>query len=146
MITELLNTPEIVLGMFSTIAGFIMKQQAQKLANSQKLMEIAITKNTNDSKLADAAAKRSSPVLRKIVALIIVIICFGGIIAAAWFKWPVSIIEPVEQKEFLFGLFKWGKSHNIITADGLVFPEWVKFSVIQVVAFLFGTGAAKISN
>jgi len=138
---------ELILGVVSVIGGFIMKLSAQRQADYVELIKLAMRKNaTVSSDLADAAQKRSDPKLRKIIALIIILICFGGIFVVAFIpSIPVTIIEPVAQKSFL-GLFKWGKTYEIITASGLVFPTWVKFSVVSIVGFVFGTGAAKINR
>lgn len=138
---------EVILSLATGLGGFLMKMAAQRQADFVSLVKLGMEKNQQASELADAAAKRSDPVLRKIIALIIIIICFGGILAVAFLpNIPVSIIEPIEQKEFLWGLFRWGKPMTVISASGLVFPEWVKYSIITIISFLFGTGAAKITR
>ena len=138
---------EVVLSLATGIGGFWMKMQAQKQADFVEIAKLGMERNKQSSELADSAAQRSSPFLRKTVAWVVVLVCFGGLLWVAFHPdIPVSIVEPKAQKEFLWGLFRWGKTMEVTVAHGLVFPEWVKFSVISVVSFLFGTGAAKISR
>jgi len=138
---------EVILSLATGIGGFVMKMQAQKQADFISIVKLGMEKNQQSSDLADAAAKRSSPWFRKTVGWFIIAVCFGGLLWVAFQpEIDVSIVEPKAQKEFLWGLFRWGKQMEVTTASGLVFPEWVKFSVISVVSFLFGTGAAKIQK
>lgn len=146
--TMLFGLPvEVLLSLATGIGGFIMKMQAQRQADLVSLVKLGMEKNQQSSDLADAAAKRSSPLLRKLIAIFIILICFGGLLLVAFNpEIPVSIVEPKAQKELFWGLFKWGKQMEVTVAQGLVFPEWVKFSVISIISFLFGTGAAKIKK
>lgn len=135
---------EIILSLATGVGGFLMKMYAQKHADNIELLKLGMRQQKLQSDLADSAAKRSSPILRKIVALIVILICFGGILTVAFFPdVPVSVIEDKPRASFFWGLFEWGKTYQIITANGLVFPPWVKYSVISIISFLFGTGAAK---
>lgn len=138
---------EVILSLVTGIGGFLMKMQAQRQADYVSLIKLGMEKNQQASDLADAAAKRSNPFLRKTIAWFVIIVCFGGLLWVAFHPdIPVSVIEPKPQKEFLWGLFKWGKTMEVTVAHGLVFPEWVKYSVITIISFLFGTGAAKITK
>ena len=104
-------------------------------------------KDSASSGAYDAAARRSSPFLRKAVAVLIITICFGGLLLVSFFPdIPVSIIEQVPQKEIFWGMIKWGKHFEVTTAPGFVFPEWAKYSITSVIGFLFGTGASKASK
>lgn len=138
------NLPiEVFLSMASGVGGFAMKLMAQKHADNIQLLKLGMSQKQQMSDLADAAAKRSSPVLRKIIALIIISICFGGLLIVAFFpNIPVSVIGDPEEHSILWGLISWTKT-EVITAQGLVFPDWVKYSVVSVLSFLFGSGAAK---
>ena len=98
------------------------------------------------SDMADAAAKRSSPWLRKFAAIVVLLVAFVGIFAVAWApNVPVSIVQDAPQKSILWGLVKWGKATEVVVANGFVIADWFKYSVISIVFFLFGTGAAKTS-
>ncbi|VGO14726.1 hypothetical protein PDESU_03295 [Pontiella desulfatans] len=135
---------ELIAGVGSGIIGFLMKGQANQQANTFKLAEQAMKANSHASGLADAAAKRSSPWIRKFAAVMILTIGFGGLLLVAFFsEIPVSIVEHVPQKSLLWGLIKWGKESEVITAEGFVLPQWFGYTINVVVGFLFGTGAAK---
>ena len=134
---------ELISMIASGVGGFLMKQSAQKTANQQKLLEMALAKNKAQSDLANIAAKRSSPFVRKIVALFVIFICYGSLVAVAFFPdISVSIIEDPQEHSLLWGLISWTK-RNVIVADGLVYPDWVRYSICSIIGFLFGTGASK---
>ena len=135
---------ELIAGVISGVAGFLMKGHANQQAYTFKLAELAMKRDAHVNTLADAATKRSSPWLRKFAALLILSIIFGGLLLVAFFpSIPVSIVESVPQKSILWGLFTWGKEVEVITASGFVLPEWIGYVVITIIGFLFGTGAAK---
>jgi hypothetical protein len=135
---------ELVAGIVSGLAGFLMKGQANQQAYTFKLAELGMRINSHASGLADAAAKRSSPWTRKFAAVLILSIGFGGLLAVAFApSIPVSIIEHVPQHSILWGLIKWGKEVEVVTANGFVLPPWFGYSINVVIGFLFGTGAAK---
>jgi hypothetical protein len=120
---------EVTVGMLSTLGGFAMKLMAQKAANQHELIKIA---------------KRSSPWLRKFAAITVLLVAFVGIFIVAFIpSVPVSIVQDAPQKSLLWGLVKWGKQTEVIIANGFVIADWFKYSVISIVFFLFGTGAAK---
>lgn len=136
--------PELIAGVGSGVIGFIMKAQANQQAQTFKLAELSMKQNAASSGLADAAAKRSNPWTRKFAAVLILTIGFGGLLAVAFFSdIPVSLVEKVPQKSILWGLIKWGKSADVITANGFVLPPWFGYTINVVIGFLFGTGAAK---
>ena len=84
--------------------------------------------------------------MRKFAAMIVLFVAFGGLFAVAFFAdIPVSIVEEAPSKSFL-GLFEWGGGTKVTVASGFVIPEWFKYSVISIIHFLFGTGAAKIGK
>lgn len=138
--------PEILLGLVSGVGGFFMKMAAQKQADTTRLLEASIKRDQATSALQDAAAKRSSPFLRKMVALIVIIICFGMLPTSAILDIPVHIIKEIPKDSILWGFFKWGQGYEVISVTGMVYPDWVRYSVISIISFLFGTGAAKVSR
>ena len=138
---------EVVIGMVSGLGGFLMKMTAQRQADNTALIKLGMEKAEHSSIMADAAAKRSSPWLRKFAAIVVILIAFGGILLIAFFpKIPVSIIYNTNIKEFFWGLFRWGGEPRILEAQGFVMTDWFRFSVISIIMFLFGTGAAKTSR
>ena len=138
---------EVGVGIFSAVGGFAMKLMAQRQADSTALIKLGIENASNSSKMADAAAKRSSPWLRKFAAITVLLVAFGGILAVAFVdSVPVSIVYDKAQKSILWGLIRWGDTLSVLEAQGFVIADWFKFSVISIVMFLFGTGAAKPSR
>ena len=134
---------EVTVGMVSALGGFVMKMMAQKQSDTTALIKLGMQKDSNSSALATEAAKRSSPWLRKFAAITVLLVAFGGILLVAFFETiPVSIAYETARKSFL-GIFKWGGNMRIIEAQGFVIADWFKFSVVSIVMFLFGTGAAK---
>ena len=137
---------EVVVGMVSAVGGFGMKLMAQRQADTTTMIKLGMERATNSSHLADEAAKRSSPWLRKFAAITVLLVAFGGILIVAFHKdVPVSIVYETARKSFL-GLFHWGGNMRVLQADGFVIADWFKFSVISIIMFLFGTGAAKTSR
>jgi hypothetical protein len=137
---------EAVVGLISGVGGFVMKLQAQKLANQQELFKMTLQKQGANTDSADSAARRGSPFLRKFAAMIVLLVAFLGVFIVAFFPdIPVTIVEPVEPKSFL-GIFSWGGGNKMTVANGFVIPVWFKYSVISIIHFLFGTGAAKVSK
>ena len=135
---------EVTVGMVSALGGFAMKLMAQRQADTTALIRLGMEKAESSSKRADEAAKRSSPWLRKFAAIVVLLVAFGGILIVAYEpNIPVSIIHETRQKSFL-GIFKWGGNLRVLEAMGFVIADWFKFSVISIIMFLFGTGAAKV--
>lgn len=145
--TELLGMPtEAAVGLISGFGGFLMKNAAQKAADQQKMMELAILKQNANRESADAAANRGSPFLRKFAAIVVLLVAFVGLYIVAFFpSIPVTILQESPSRSF-FGVFEWGGGLKATVAQGLVIPEWFKYSVISIIHFLFGTGAAKVSR
>tara|TARA_B100001093_G_scaffold241460_1_gene231193 strand:- start:5735 stop:6163 length:429 start_codon:yes stop_codon:yes gene_type:complete len=136
---------EAVLGIISSLGGFLMKASAQKAADQQKLLEYSLRKQEANNASADAAAKRSDPFLRKLAAMVVLFVAFLGLFLIAFFpEIPVTIVERVAPKSFLG--FEYGGGLKTTVANGFVIPEWFKYSVISIVHFLFGTGAAKVAR
>lgn len=135
---------EVTVGFVSALGGFIMKLIAQKQADTTALIKLGMEKASHSSQMADAAAKRSSPWLRKFAAITVLMVAFVGLFIVAFFdSIPVSIVYEKAQKSLLWGFIKWGGGLEALTAQGFVIADWFKFSVISIVMFLFGTGAAK---
>tara|TARA_R100001079_G_scaffold109573_1_gene82732 strand:+ start:2488 stop:2922 length:435 start_codon:yes stop_codon:yes gene_type:complete len=136
--------PEAAVGLLSTVGGFLMKQQAQRMADQKALFELTLKKQEMNDNSADKAYARKAPYLRKLVGTVVILVAFLGIYSVAFFpNIPVTIIEPEPTKSFL-GIFEYGGGNTVTVANGLVIPDWFKYSVVSIVHFLFGTGAAKV--
>ena len=133
---------EFVVGMASGIGGWMMKMQAQKLANQQKMYELAVQRQAQADDSMDRAAARGSVLLRRFVGFTVMLAAFGGLLAVAFFPdIPVSIVKESGGFE-IFG-FRFGGGLKVIEAQGLVIEDWFRLSVISIVHFLFGQSAAK---
>jgi hypothetical protein len=133
---------EFVVGMASGVGGWIMKMQAQKLANQQEMMKLAVQKVEVADNSMDRAAARGSVLLRRVVGFTVMIAAFGGLLVVAFFPdIPVSIVKETGGFE-LFG-FRFGGGLKVIEAQGLVIEDWFRLSVVSIVHFLFGQAAAK---
>ena len=95
---------EVFVSLASGLGGFIMKMQAQKTANQQELMKIAIEKQEAHTKSADAAAKRSNPFLRKFAAMVILLVAFVGLYVVAFTDIDVAVTS-AGQISTTFGSF-----------------------------------------
>lgn len=138
---------EILMGIVTGALSFFAKQSAMKRQDQRELMEMALKKGEAENAWANQAMERSSPVLRKIVALIIISICFGGLLLVAFFpNIPVTMLELGKTKSILFGLIEWTSDPHIIEAHGFFLADYVRFGVIQVISFLFGGSLAKASK
>ncbi len=137
---------EAVVGMVSGLGGFIMKLQAQKIANQQEVLKMSLQKQEANNESADRASKRGTPFLRKFAAMTVLTVAFVGLFVVAFFpNVPVTIIYEAPIKSFL-GLFDYGGGLEAVEVSGYAIPEWFKYSVISIIHFLFGTGAAKVAK
>lgn len=135
---------EVTIGMISALGGFVMRMMAQKQADNTAFIKLGMQKASHSSAMANEAGKRSSPWLRNFATITVLLVAFGGTFLVTFFDAiPVSIVYEKAQKSFLWGLFKWGKPLGVLEAQGFVMATWFKFSVLSIVMFLFGTGAAK---
>lgn len=139
-------SPETIIMLATTAFSYWAKINAQRNADMIELVKARNSSRKSDSSLMDDAAKRSSPFLRKTIGLIVITIAFGGIILAPFIDVPVAMIERVPQHSILFGLIKFGSGLKIISAEGLVYPSWVREAVMAIIGFVFGPGFAKVSR
>lgn len=138
--------PETIIMLVTTAFSYWAKLNAQKNADMQALLKAQIESRQSDSALMDAAAKRSSPWLRKFVGTFVILMAFGGLLMAPFIEVPVTIIEKIPQKSILFGLFKFGTGIKVINAEGLVYPPFIREAVMAIIGFVFGPGFAKVTR
>lgn len=146
---ELFGIPmEIIAGIATGIAGFFMKAQANALQAMKDVTELQIKQQMAADQLATAAAERSSPIARKVLAYLFVGgVMFGLLFIAVASLWKpeamVSLVGDAPQKSLLWGLIKWGGGAKVTVAHGFVLPPWTGYVVSIIIGFFFGTGAAK---
>ena len=137
---------EAAVGLISTLGGFLMKQQAQRKADQKQLFELTLQKQEANNDSANQAYQRKAPYLRKLVGTVVILVAFIGVYVVAFFpQIPVTIVEPNPTKSFL-GIFEYGGGNTVTIANGMVIADWFKYSVISIIHFLFGTGAAKVAK
>lgn len=139
-------TPETFVMLATTAFSYWAKINAQRNANMHELVSARNDSRNNDSALMDAAAARTSPFLRKTIGLIVITMAFGGLLLAPLIDVPVTLIQSVPQHSILFGLIEFGSGIKIIQADGLVYPAWIRESVMAIIGFVFGPGFAKVTR
>lgn len=140
-------TPEIITGLTSlaggAFTGMIANQQKMLLASMQHTMDVA-SKGNENSNDASNRSKASSSFLQPVVGITIIAVAFVGLLLVALNPdIPVSYLHEVRKGKFL-GLFGGGESVEVLEANGLVLPPYVKYSVISVVNFLFGASVMKL--
>ena len=146
MISSIL-TPEVVTGLVSlaggAFTGMIANQQKMLLTSMQHTLDVAKIGNEHSNAAAERA-KHPASWLQRIVATIIILVSFGGLVyAASRTDINVSYIFEHTSSKFL-GLFGGGEKVKVIEAQGFVIPPYVKYSVISVVNFLFGASVMKL--
>lgn len=127
---------EVVLSLSSLVLGWYGEQKKQQAADHQAL-SMALKDSGNPPEKPGGSA------LRMIVALVIICVSFGGLLLAQYTGVGVSQIFTKDPWLNLFGLVKLGGGKEVITANGFVLPEYVKYSVLSIVHFLFGMAAGK---
>ena len=127
---------EVVLSIASLILGWIgeSKKQAQRDIHEQLMA-------SRDS--ADSASKRGGATLRMIIALIVITVGFGGLILAQDNPGGVTQFFDTDPWLDIFGIIKIGGGKEAITAHGLVLPDYVKYSIISIIHFIFGMACGK---
>jgi len=139
--------PQVVLGIITGLISFFAKNTAMKRQDQRELMEIALRQNKQENSNQNDASLRSSPMLRKVVATMIIFVAFAGLLIVAFApEIPVTMLDPARTKSILFGLFSWTTKPEVITANGFFLPEYLSYGVHTVCGFLFGSSLAKASK
>ena len=135
---------EILVSSVTALGGYIMKAQAMRTQNMFDMIRLGMEQKQLSSDLADKASERGSPKARKIISFIIIGTFFLAVFVFAFFpNIPVTIIQELPQKEALFGLFKWGKTFEVVEINGFFQSDLIRYAVSSVIGFFLGTGAAK---
>ena len=129
---------EVFLGLASLILGWFAeskKQQAHDLHEERMAAK--------DS--ADSAQRRGGATIRMIVALIVIVVAFGGLLIPQFLEDSQGVSQIFDKDPWLnlFGIIKFGGGKDVIVAQGFVIPEYMKYSVISIIHFLFGMAAGK---
>ena len=137
---------EVVIGLVTGLGSFFAKNAAMKRQDNRELMEIALKQNQQVNSNQNDAAKRSSPVLRKIVATMIIFVAFGGLFVVAFMPdTPVTMLYTA-QRSALWGMFEWDMKPILIQANGFFLSDYLSYGVYSVCGFLFGSSLAKATK
>lgn len=136
-------SPELIIGLVSSIIGGGIQMGKDHMHDMFKLHLAALGKHEES---ANNAAKRGSAFGRRFAMVIVLLVAFGGLIYAAERDLGVSQIVNTEPFFNFFNMVKLGGGPKVVSADGLVFPDYVHQSVVAIIFFLFGSSAAKRGN
>jgi hypothetical protein len=138
---------EVVIGIVTGALSFFAKNEAMKRQDQKELWELQMKINSQQKETFDAASKRSSPVLRKIVASIIILVAFVGLFYIALKPdINVTMLSNPRKHSILFGLLSWVSKPELIEANGFFLPDYLRYGVYSVIGFLFGGSLAKASK
>ena len=131
---------EVISMGFSTTMGAILKLMGQAQADKaeqHKMMLQQIKVTDNSMNLASERDGSNGVWIRRFI--VVTLLCFVGfiLVAPVLFGEPVSI--PVEKTS---GWLFWKETvTEYITLQGIVTPEWLKYAILDIIAFYFGTSA-----
>ena len=132
---------EVIVGIVSLIMGAFSEHQKQK-AQDQHDMLMSSFKVSNDS--ANEANNRGGAGIRMFVALVVIFVAFGGLLMVALLERDIPVTQFMDKEPwFNFLGFKFGGGPTAISATGFVIPDYMRFSVISIIHFLFGMAATK---
>jgi len=133
---------EVILGLVSLVLGAFHEHQKQK---TQDQHELLMAKFKVQDESANHASKRGGAGIRMAVALIGIIVAFGGLLLVALIERDIPVTQFTEKEPWfnLFGIIKLGGGMDSISANGFVTPDYMRYSVISIVHYLFGMAAAK---
>ena len=131
--------PQLILGIASGGIGALI--QLKKQADQDRHdITVGLLKETN--RVANEAAKRSSPWSRRFAMIMVLTVGFGGLLYAAHMGIEVSQIVKVDPIFRFLGL-SIGGGEKVVQATGFVIPQYVEESILSIIFFLFGSSAAK---
>jgi len=132
---------EVILGLLSLVLGAFTEHGKQK---SQDTHDLLVAKFKVSDESANNASKRGGAGIRMFVALIIIFVAFGGLLMVALIDKEIPVTQFVDREPwFDFLGIKLGGGMKSISATGFVIPDYMRFSVISIVHYLFGMAAAK---
>ena len=131
---------EVIVSLISLVLGWFGEQKKQQQADIHEQL-MAAKDSANDA--AKSMPSGIGAVLRMFVASIIILVAFGGLLYVSDSDKGVTQFFEKEPWLNLFGLIKLGGGVEAISATGFVLPDYVKYSVLSIVHFLFGMAAGK---
>lgn len=130
----------------STILGGVMKMMGQAQADKAEQQKLLMERHTAAQASIDSARQYQNPnaawIRRFIVVTLLMLVAFI-LIAPAIFSLPTNVpTEVTTGPTFLWGLLDFQETYTEwVKLDGIVTPDWLKFAMLDIIAFYFGTSA-----
>lgn len=128
----------------ATVLGGIMKMmgqaQADKAAQNKMLMERYQAAEDSRSSAREMMNPNAAWIRRFIVVTLLGLVAFI-LVAPAVFNMPTNVPQEVSNGwSFLF--FDYVDTYTEwVKLEGIVTPDWLKFAMLDIIAFYFGTSA-----
>lgn len=135
-------------------AGGVLQiiSEAMKVVHTLADVAINTTKANNaqyranaeaENKTANDANKRSNPILRATIAIIVFVAAFWLIFINGWVGTETSLITQREPWLNLFGILRFGGGEKVLPASGFVMPIYFGQTVQVIAGFIFGIMAVR---
>jgi len=130
---------------FSRVLTMFDTHQKNKLELEKVRSNIQIKEMTTMNKLANAAAIRGGPWVKRILAMSCVVILLSPVILPLIDKTiPTTYLYNEDTRKFLFGIFGGGLSKlRAQTYTGLVFLPIHTHTCMAIIGYYFGVGSVK---
>jgi len=136
---------EVISMGFSTTMGAIFKligQSQQDRAEQHKMMLQQLKATDESMNLASMRDGSNGVWIRRFIVVTLLMFVGFILVAPVVFNQPVSV--PIEVTE---GWLFWQETFTkYVTLQGIVTPEWLKYCILDIVAFYFGTSSVARSN
>lgn len=134
---------EALLTLATTGITFLMERDSRKFSHEEQQFEL--DKKRLDLELASrgAVAKRVPQWVRSSSSLLVIsTLCYGLLKFAKDPKIPISILQEIPQKSFLWVL-KWGKTYEVLELNGFALVPVFTHMVATMVGYMFGRTLAR---
>ena len=131
---------EVISMGFSTVMGAILKLWGQAQADRAEQHRMLLEKaKAADESMNLAALRDNTPGgvwIRRFI--VVTLMCFVGLILLAPFLGQPTNV-PIEVTE---GWWLWSETvTQYVKLEGMVTPDWLKYAMLDIIAFYFGTSA-----
>ena len=127
----------------STVLGGVMKMWGQAQADRAEQQKQLLARHTQAEETRENARNMQNPNAAWIRRFIVImLLCFVGfILVAPILGFPTNVPQEVN-KGWSFLFFDYVDTYTEwVTLDGIVTPEWLKYAILDIIAFYFGTSA-----
>lgn len=127
----------------ATVLGGVMKMWGQAQADKAEQQKMLMERHTASEESTKNAREYQNPnaawIRRFIVVMLLCFVAF--ILVAPILGLPTSVPQEVNNGwSFLF--FDYVDTYTEwVTLEGIVTPEWLKYAILDIIAFYFGTSA-----